>query len=284
MNRLLCCLVMLAATTAATAQEQTLQEVSWPALQAAGKVSTGTIVQPNEANPWPALKLVNDNDQPRTFTLTIIENPRITAQQYAVKGQVRYEQVADVGYLEMWSCFSDDSKYFSRTLADSGPLGSIQGTSDWRPFALPFHRNNNASARPIRLEINLVLPGKGTVFLGPLTLVQQNAWWTQCTAGLIGGIGGAAVGILGGLVGILAGLGKARRLVMGLLVFMMAAGLAGAVAALIAALTGQPYHVWYPLALSLILTLVCGCCLGAVRRRFQWAELRKMQALDATQR
>ena len=53
-------------------------------------------------------------------------------------------------------------------------------------------------------------------------------WWTSQQAGLIGGIAGSVVGVLGGIAGTLAGTlaprGKARRLVMGLFVSMLAVG------------------------------------------------------------
>jgi hypothetical protein len=50
-------------------------------------------------------------------------------------------------------------------------MGRISGTSSWRPISLPFDRTGTTNS-PTRLEINIFLPGRGTVFLGPARLIQ----------------------------------------------------------------------------------------------------------------
>src|SRR5207247_60213 len=75
---------------------------------------------------------------------------------------------------EMWSVFPNGERFFSRTLATQGTLAALHGESSWRRFELPFFLSGTTQT-PSRLEINLVLPGRGTVWLGPLRLERPSA-------------------------------------------------------------------------------------------------------------
>jgi len=89
-------------------------------------------------------------------------------------------------------------------------MGRLEGSSEWRPFVLPFS-NREGGAPPEKLVVNLVLTGPGVVEIGPLQLVELNpaddlfadsgAWWNDRQAGLFGGIAGSGLGILGALIG-----------------------------------------------------------------------------------
>ena len=128
-----------------------------------------------------------------------IPKPPITADFYALRCQVRYEDVSGDGYLEMWTTFPDKSSYFTRTLGENpgDPVGKLNGTSDWRPLYLPFNayrgtgaggaaagqgvegvgdyhafKSTDTNAHPEQLNINVILPGRGTVYLTEMQLVQ----------------------------------------------------------------------------------------------------------------
>ena len=90
-----------------------------------------------------------------------------------------------LGHLEMWSHFPDASKYFTRTLADQGPMMKLQATSGWRSFVLPFDATG-ASSPPGLLVINVVLPGRGTVYLGPLELSEETGADAGSVSRLVG--------------------------------------------------------------------------------------------------
>jgi hypothetical protein len=245
-------------------------------------VERGTVLPGQAPGGDAALRLVSRRGTGSTFELTEIADPPIRGDQYAIAGRVRYEDVQGSGYLEMWSAFADGGRYFTRTLAGSGPLARLQGTSGWREFSLPFYLQGHEP--PTRLELNLVLPGRGTVFLGPLGLVQPEAnaaWWSERTAGLLGAIFGSAIGLAGAAVGLLAARGRARRLVLLVLLAMIASGalLLGIGVAAFAA--GEPSHVWYAPLLGGVIAIAVGIgVLTPLRRRYAEIELRRMRALD----
>jgi len=154
--------------------------------------------------------------------------------------------------------------------------------------------SSDLKENPSKLVINVVLPGKGTVWLSALRLRQHDpgedtlraegpsAWWSDRTGGLIGGLGGTIFGCLAALVGVLGGLGKARRLVTSLLAACCLFGVAGLAVGVAALASGQPYGVYYPLLLGGgILSVICGVLIPVLLRRYAELELRKIQAMDA---
>lgn len=216
------------------------------------------------------------------FPLVTIHHPELGGGAYAVSGLVRYEEVAGAGYLEMWSVFSDGSRYFSRTLEQRGPLAILSGRSDWREFELPFFPGEGPL--PTALEINVVLPGAGRVWIGPLAVadIDGSSWWSGPTAGLVGGIGGAVIGILGGLCGWLVGRARARRFVLGTALTLTVIGGGLIVGGVVALFARQPYEVAFPLLLGggILVTVFWGL-IGRARQTYSSAELRRMRALDA---
>lgn len=270
---------MLAARPAAA------QDLAWDALQKSGRVAAGTVLPADAGTPFASLR-IDGAGAPRTVTVLTIEAPVVKGAHYAVSGQVRYDDVEGVGYLEMWNHFPGGGQYFSRTLGETGPMMKLQGSSGWRKFTLPFDASG-APGPPTRLVINVALQGHGVVHLGPLTLVSEDgvedagAWWQDQTGGWIGAVGGSAIGVLGALIGVLTSMGRARRFVTaaatGLIAFGIAAFLAG-----IAALTqSQSYAVYYPLLLGGFLGAVIPLgLLPVIRRRYEEAELRAMRAQD----
>src|SRR5438552_11836979 len=253
-------------------------------------VVTGGVVSPSEGpGGAPVLELRVPGSGPTSFHLVTIDHPPIAGPAYAVTGQVRYQGVEGQGYLEMWTVFPDGERFFSRTLGAQGPLAALHGESNWRRFELPFELSG-ASQVPSRLEINLVLPGRGAVWLEPLHVQQlagpagtvQGVWWSARFGTLVGAILGSFVGVVGAIIGVLGGRGRARRLVGALLVGMIAVGGCLVLAGAAAASSSQPRYVWYPLLViggaSGVIALVI---LPAMRRRYAADELRRIEAMDA---
>jgi len=246
-----------------------------------------------------ALKIVNTNETPLQLQLLKIPKPPISKKLYAITGEVKYNGVRGDGYLEMWNFFPPlqsgmpEGQYFSRTLGVGGEMGKLSGTSDWRAFMLPFD-SSGGSGSPTRLEINIFLPAQGTVFLGPVKLVEytgsfastgiasSNAWWSDRAAGMVGGIGGGVLGCLGGLLGWLAWKGQARRFVVAASWVLIGLGVALGVGAVVALSEKQPYAVWFPLVLGGVLLLgIIPFRLRNFLKHYEDLELRRMTAIDA---
>jgi len=246
---------------------------------------TAKLLPAGQAAEVPAVQVTG----PAALPVTILDvaDPKVPSHHYMLRGRVKYESVESTAYLELLNYFGPDEAYFSRTLDLAGPMAKIEGTSAWREIALPFF--SKPGKLPTRLVVNVVLPGKGTICVTPFTLVnlpghpdEPSVWWTERTAGLVGGIGGSVVGLLGGAVGLFAGLGIGRRFVTNLCIGLIGLGILSLVAGAVALCMGQPWYVHYPFFLGgAICVGVCGFNLPSIHRRYDALELRKMSAMDA---
>jgi hypothetical protein len=90
-----------------------------------------------------------------------VENARLS-----YSAQLRAEDLEGSSYLEMWCHFDEAGNYFSRGLAD--PLtGSVEWVRRETPFFLQTGEN------PDRVSLNLVVEGRGTVWIDDITLVKS---------------------------------------------------------------------------------------------------------------
>lgn len=226
-----------------------------------------------------------------------VDNPGITSSVYAIKGMVRYEGIEGEGYLQMDNFFDGGGSYFTKSLADTGPLRKLTGNSDWREFVLPFTTSGTDASgenpmTPHRLTLSLHLPITGTVSLRNLALYEYSPgenplhsgsqWLSSGTMGLIGGIGGSVVGLWGALAGFLAGRGKARLFVFSSATFLVVVGVVSLAVGVWAFLAGQPYDVYFPFLLfGVLLVVVVGGLRRVLPRRYEAVELQKMQSMDA---
>ncbi|MHC5063462.1 MAG: hypothetical protein ACYTG5_05755 [Planctomycetota bacterium] len=108
-------------------------------------------------------------------------------------------------------------------------------------------------------------------------------WWNNETAAWVGGVGGATVGVIGGIygatVGMLAPKGIGRQAVLSVHFTLLALGSASLITGLVAWLSSQPYHVYYPvLLLGGVRAPLMGFLLPAILQRYRQAEARKMAA------
>jgi hypothetical protein len=274
--------------------EQMLAQYDWRKLADTSQLLGGVPVIMEAKS---ALKIENTNDTPLQLQVLKLHKPPISKMLYAIAGEVKYEGVRGNGYLEMWNFYPPlkpgmpEGAYFSRTLGESGEMGKLTGTSNWRRFMLPFDRTG-ASGPPTRLEMNVFLPAQGTVYLGPIELVEYagslnqatspaNAWWSDRTAGLAGGTGGAALGCLASLLAWLASKGRSQSLVVVIAISLILLGGLLTLAGILALCLHQPYAVWFVLLLPGILLLaILPPRLKQFQKQYADLETRKMAALD----
>lgn len=271
---------------------QTVRTLTWSELKADGIARNGEVLPAGERGPAECFKVIGSEEGRESIQVLELKSPDVGPPSYAITGEVSYEEVGRQGYLEMWSYLPDSTAFFTRTLAQSGPMAQFTGSSDWRPFTLPFTVGPDGEG-PERLVLFVVLPEGGTVWLRGVELQQyqkplapppagMEAWWTEPQAGWIGGIAGSIIGLWGALIGILSGLGKARRFVIANLIGGCILGGLLLVVGFVTLLIGQPWAVYYPfLLLGFILAVIPLGTLYAIRRRYEEQELRKMKARDA---
>ena len=156
-------------STSSASAAVALRKYDWNDLAASGQAGGGVLVTVDGQT---CLKIENSNDSALSTRLLTIVTPPLKAKRYAVLGEVRYENVQGMAYMEMWNEFPQ-GRFFSRTMdkPGSGAMGQLTGTSDWRPFSLPFDQQKIANP-PNRIEVNLHLPGRGVVIIGPLRLCE----------------------------------------------------------------------------------------------------------------
>jgi len=247
----------------------------WSAAEQQGHLINGEVVEGEAFAHW---RIENDIEERVTIPILVWERPDIQAQVYMIRGRIRTSGIRD-GYLEMWSHFTGGGQYFTRTQADTGPMARLGGDTDWREFQLPFNRGETLPKLE-KLEINLIISGRGTVDIGPLDLVGAGGATTDWT-GVGMAIVGVLLGILGSVVGVLSSKGKARPVVTVALILIAVAGL------ILAGFGiwswrggGNPVLVAGAVVEGLAMV---GLALGlgpVVSRRYRELEMRRMHALD----
>jgi hypothetical protein len=216
-------------------------------------------------------------------TIAILESPAIATHHYVVRGRVKYKQVSGDGYLELWNDFGPQGEFFTRSLAPSGKMRKLAGSSDWREFELPFFAE--PGMRPQRLTLNVVLPGAGKVTVAQAMLDPASSsgdWWTEPQAGLLGGALGMLLGTVGALIGLSSAWSRLRPLALPLYFVGLSISSVCLLAGFVALCLRQPWHVCYPLLLAGIIGVgVLGLNLWQQFHRLRADELRRITAVDA---
>lgn len=255
---------------------------------------------------FPPLDL-NTNDTSLEISLLKITNSSVIEETRSISFEMKYENVVDKWFpmrdggmttkpanLTLLNYFPPSAPGGDERMVQTGSavypevsgafdVGNIVGTANWKQYRVGVDRVNGS---PERLELKLFLPGHGTVYLRQLKLVGiKTNWWSPQMGGLVGGIGGSALGCLAGLLGCLAGMGKARGFVLAMVKIFIGLGILMAIAGIVAIASSQPYAVWYPLVLmGGILTFVFSVNLYPVKKRYDDLEIRRMTSMDVTGR
>lgn len=130
-----------------------------------------------------------------TIPLLVIDSPQVGPPRFQIDSTIRYEDVEAGAYLEMWTVLTDGSRFFTRTLAETGPMAMMTGSSGERRISLPFELGEGGPV-PERLEINLVTAGSGRFWISPLSVMEGTSgpgWWAP-VGGLVAA--GAALALV----------------------------------------------------------------------------------------
>jgi beta-lactamase regulating signal transducer with metallopeptidase domain len=103
--------------------------------------------------------------QTRTIRLFEIPDPGVEKCLLFYRAKLKTENVEGRAYLEMWCRFPAGGEYFSR-----GLMNPVSGTTDWASYETPFFLK--AGERPDLVKLNLIVEGKGTVWIKDVQLVK----------------------------------------------------------------------------------------------------------------
>lgn len=287
----------------ATGSLERVQQVSREQLAEFEHQPKGVSIAVTGESANPVVHVVSDGSAPAEIGLVTIKHPSVNTAFYALRGEIRYADVASDGYLEMYVWFGEATSYFSRSLAEQGPVGKIANHSDWRGFCLPFNSATIPSS-PTKLVLNLKLPGRGDVTIRNLRLEQaasmdellagqdapqptaphaaEREGMADRSAGMIGGLAGAVIGCLGSLLEFLASRGRARGFVLGTACTLAGLGAACIGGGIMALATAQVREVAQVLLLlGVLCAVIFPLRLRHYLRQYRQTELRRIDSLDA---
>ncbi|KJR41274.1 hypothetical protein MCHI_002827 [Candidatus Magnetoovum chiemensis] len=103
-------------------------------------------------------------------TIRLFETGDIDVEKAVIfySARVKSENLNGQAYLEMWCHFPGIGDFFSRNL-DS----PISGTSEWVSMETPFYLNKGEN--PDNVKLNIVINGKGTVWIDDIKLIKGTA-------------------------------------------------------------------------------------------------------------
>jgi hypothetical protein len=101
----------------------------------------------------------------RTVALFEIHNPGIHNCTVIYRARLKTANLQGRAYLEMWCRLPGSGEFFSR-----GLFHPVSGTTDWATYQTPFLLE--AGQRPELIKLNVVVEGKGTVWIEDLELLR----------------------------------------------------------------------------------------------------------------
>lgn len=153
--------------------EKQIGKIVWTEVDKAGALPSAAKLDKGEKL-GEVVKITRTSDVPQLIEIAKIEKPAVTLRAYMLRGKVKFTGVSGEGFLEIWNHFPDPKKgaYFSRTMAETGPMGKLRGDSPWKEFVLPFNFDDPAFPMPEKIQFNVYLPQSGTVWISDLELVE----------------------------------------------------------------------------------------------------------------
>ena len=166
-----CTFLLLILFAAATASAQTaVMEETWASRLGQGSPLSAHGEMSSHEGVEGALKITAKTNA--VIELLRLSSPEVSGPMYAFQGAVAYQDVSGQGYFELINDFGENGSYFTRTLAQYGPMMMLNGSSSWRTLSIPFSTGDKPW-KPRSLTLRLILPAGGTVFISPLKLIQH---------------------------------------------------------------------------------------------------------------
>src|SRR5207302_10502910 len=107
-----------------------------------------------------------DTSQPLTLPLFEVNDLSIENAALIYQASLQSQNLDGKAYLEMWLRFPGKGEFFSRGLDRP-----ITGTMSWMTSTIPFFLQ--AGQKPDLIRLNLVVQGKGRVWIDDVHLVRE---------------------------------------------------------------------------------------------------------------
>jgi len=101
----------------------------------------------------------------RTVRLFEVPNPDVENCLLTYRAKMKTANLEGQAYLEMWCRLPGGGEYFSK-----GTANPVKGTTDWASYETPFVLKQGQ--RPDLVKLNLVIEGKGTVWIKDVELLK----------------------------------------------------------------------------------------------------------------
>ena len=108
---------------------------------------------------------VVDSKDTQTIRLFELQEPQVEQCLITYRAKLKTDGLAGRAFLEMWCRLPGRGEFFSKGLNQVA-----QGTTDWASYEIPFYLKKGE--RPDLIKLNLVIEGKGTVWLRDIELLK----------------------------------------------------------------------------------------------------------------
>ena len=108
----------------------------------------------------------NEAKQNRTVRLFEVPKPGVEDCMLTYRAKIKTEGIEGRAYLEMWCRVAGFGESFSK-----GFQNAVSGTTGWASYEIPFFLKKGQ--RPDLIKLNLVIEGKGTVWIKDIELLKS---------------------------------------------------------------------------------------------------------------
>src|SRR2546425_9350787 len=106
-----------------------------------------------------------DSKEQQTIRLFEIQGPQVEQCLLTYRAKMKTDSLAGGAFLEMWCRLPGRGEFFSKGLQQKA-----SGTTDWASYEIPFSLKKGE--RPDLIKLNLVVGGKGKVWLKDVQLLE----------------------------------------------------------------------------------------------------------------
>lgn len=108
---------------------------------------------------------VVDAREEQTIRLFEVRDPQVEQCLITYRAAMKTDGLAGRAFLEMWCRLPGRGEFFSKGLNQA-----VKGTTDWASYEIPFYLKKGQ--RPDLIKLNLVIEGKGKVWMKDIQLLK----------------------------------------------------------------------------------------------------------------